>query len=322
MQRDLLELLTCPVCRDSHLMSVDGHAGDAELICSRCGARYPVRDGIPILLPPGFDAVHVHDEIDHMHGQVDGHKHRQAAYFDRGVAEEFEISRPNGAPEAYRWVLAEKFRRSIAGLPDLRGAVVVDACCGSGMDAEMLVRAGARVIAIDISEGCAARARARAQRYGLQYLVVVGDAEHLPVRTASVDVSYVHDGLHHLADPRVGLRELARVARRAISINEPAEAFGTSVAVKLGVALEREDAGNRVARLRTDTVSEVLEAAGFDVRAGRYLMYYKHHPGVVMHFASRPVVRGLYRGAVTLADVAVGRWGNKLQVTAVREKAA
>jgi hypothetical protein len=33
-------------------------------------------------------------------------------------------------------------------------------------------------------------------------------------------------------------------------------------------------------------------------------------------------VRGLYRGAVTLADAAVGRWGNKLQVTAVRKKAA
>lgn len=322
MQRDLLELLTCPVCRDSDLIGVDDHTGGGELICLRCDARYPVRDGIPILLPPGFDATDVHDEIDHVHGQAEGHKHRQADYFDRGVAEEFEISRPNGAPEVYRWTLAEKFRRSIAGLPCLRGAIVVDACCGSGMDAEMLARAGARVIAIDISEGCAARACARAQRYGLEYLVVVGDVEHLPVRTASADVSYVHDGLHHLADPAIGLRELARVARRAISINEPAEALGTSVAVKLGVALEREDAGNRVARLRPDAVSRELASAGFEAHAQRYLMYYKHEPGAAMRFASRPFMRDLYRGAVTLADATVGRWGNKLQVTAVRKKAA
>ncbi len=321
MQRDLFDLLTCPVCLDSTLIGVDQDSGESELVCSRCRASYPVRNGIPILLPPGFDAADVHDEIDHGHGHA-GHKHQQASYFDRGVAEEFEISRPNGAPEAYRWLLAEKFRRSIAGLPSLRGATVIDACCGSGMDAEMLAGAGARVIAIDISEGCAMRARARARRFGLEYLVVVGDVEHLPIATASADVSYVHDGLHHLTDPASGLRELARVARRAISINEPAEALGTAVAVRLGVALEREDAGNRVARLRPETVARELARAGFDARAERYLMYYKHEPGAVMQFASRPLVRGLYRGAVTAADRAIGRWGNKLQVTAIRRRAA
>ena len=326
MRPDLFELLACPSCRDGELIGEDDASGASVLVCSRCAVRYPVRNGIPILLPPDFDASGVHDEIDHMHGHGDGrrggHKHQQADYFDRGVAEEFEISRPNGAPEAYRWLLADKFRRSIAGLPDLRGATVVDVCCGSGMDAEMLARAGARVIAIDISEGCAARARARAQRFGLDYLVVVGDVEHLPVRSATVDISYVHDGLHHLSDPSVGLREMARVARRAISVNEPAEALGTTLAVKLGVALEREDAGNRVARLRPDDVARELAAAGFDARAQRYLMYYKHEPGAAMRLASRPVMRRVYRGAVTAADRAIGRWGNKLQVTAVRRRAA
>ncbi len=318
MQRDLVELLTCPLCRDSELTGADDAADGSALICSRCGARYPVRDGVPILLPPSFDAARVHDELDHMHG----HKREQAQYYDRGVAEEFEISRPNGAPEVYRWLLAKKFRRSIAGLPDLRDATVIDVCCGSGMDAEMLARSGARVIAIDISEGCAARARARAERYGLDYLVVVGDVEHLPIRTASADVSYVHDGLHHLDDPAIGLRELARVARCAISITEPAEALGTAIAVKLGIALEREDAGNRVVRLRPDAVSRELAAAGFEARAQRYLMYYKHEPGAAMRLASRPVFRELYRGGVTAVDRVLGRWGNKLQVTAVRKRAA
>ncbi len=322
MQRDLHDLLTCPICLDSDLAGVDDEAGGGQLVCSRCDARYPVRDGIPILLPPCFDSSAVHDEIDHAHGGKAAHKSQQAAYFDRGVAEEFEISRPNGAPEAYRWLLAEKFRRGVAGLRDLRGVTVVDACCGSGMDAEMLARAGARVIAIDISEGCAIRARTRARRYGLDYIVVVGDVEHLPVRSASADVSYVHDGLHHLADPAIGVRELARVARRAVSINEPAEAFVTALAVRLGVALEREDAGNRVARLRPEAVARELEAAGFEARARRYLMYYKHEPGAAMRLASRPIVGAAYRSAVTAADRAFGRWGNKLQVTATRKRAA
>jgi SAM-dependent methyltransferase/uncharacterized protein YbaR (Trm112 family) len=320
MQRDLYELLTCPVCLDSDLIGVDDESGGGALICSHCGARYPVRNGIPILLPPGFDISSVHDEIDHGHQAP--HKHQQAQYFDRVVAEEFEISRPHGAPEAYGWLLAQKFRRSIAGLRDLRGTTVVDACSGSGMDAEMLSRAEARVIAVDISEGCAARARTRSQRRGLDYLVVVGDVEHLPVRSASADISYVHDGLHHLSDPAIGLRELARVARNAVSVNEPADAFATALAVRLGIALEREDAGNHVARLRPGDVVRTLCDAGFEVQARRYFMYYKHEPGALMRTASRPILGSVYRGATRAIDSAIGRFGNKLQVTAVRKRAA
>ena len=316
MQRpDLLKLLVCPDCRDGELIGLDADMRDGEITCSLCAAVYHVHGGIPILLPAGCDASHVHDEIDHMHA----HKHQQADYFDRGVAEEFEISRPNNAPEAYRWLIGQKFRRSVAHLPPLRGATVVDACCGSGMDAELLAREGAGVIAVDISEGCAQRALARAQRYGLDYLVVVGDVERLPLRDAAADISYVHDGLHHLAEPALGLRELARVASRAVSVNEPADALGTAAMVKLGISQAWEDAGNRVARLRPQDVARELRAHGFDVAAeGRYLMYYRHEPGSIMRLASRPLTRRAYRAAVSLADAALGRWGNKLQVTAKR----
>ena len=316
MQRpDLLKLLVCPNCRDGELIGLDAEMHDGEIACSLCGAVYHVHGGIPILLPAGFDATHVHDEIDHTHA----HKHQQAEYFDRGVAEEFEISRPNNAPEAYRWLIRQKFRRSVKHLPPLRGATVVDACCGSGMDAELLAREGAGVIAVDISEGCAQRALARAQRYGLDYLVVVGDVEHLPLRDGAADIGYVHDGLHHLAQPALGLREVVRVASGAVSVNEPADALGTAAMVKLGISQAWEDAGNRVARLRPQDVARELRAHGFDVTAeGRYLMYYKHHPGRIMRLASRPMTRRAYRAAVSLADAALGRWGNKLQVTGRR----
>jgi hypothetical protein len=148
--------------------------------------------------------------------------------------------------------------------------------------------------------------------------VVVGDVEHLPIRTAAVDIGYVHDGLHHLDEPALGLRELARVARCAVSVNEPADALGTQVAVRLGISSNRESAGNRVARLGPKDVCRELELAGFRARARRYFMYYKHEPGRVMHFASRPGVYHLYRWTMGMANLGIGRWGNKLQVTAVR----
>jgi ubiquinone/menaquinone biosynthesis C-methylase UbiE/uncharacterized protein YbaR (Trm112 family) len=310
MPPDLLDLLACPGCR-AHLTS----EGQDALRCDRCGARYPVRDGIPILLPPGFDATHVHDELAHHH------KQEQARYYDAAGAEEFETTRPHGAPDLYRWLLHRKFRRGVERLPALSGATFLVACCGSGMDAEMLSRAGARVIALDISEGCVRRARDRARRFALDYLPVVGDVECLPLGDRSVDVSFVHDGLHHLDDPALGLRDLARVARRAVSINEPADALATAAAVRMGIALAREDAGNRVARLRESDVNQQLAALGFDPRASRYLMYYRHRPGAMMRVASRPPLSPFARAGVVLADAAIGRWGNKLQVTALRRAA-
>ncbi len=311
----LLALLVCPACRDGDLAGLDERRADGAVVCTACGAAYPVRSGIPILLSAGSDGDLAHDEIAH----AAGHKHAQAAYFDRGVAEEFEISRPHAAPSMYRALIERKFRRGVAGLPPLRGASVLDACCGSGMDAEMLAREGAAVIALDISEGCAIRAGERAARYGLDYLVVVGDVERLPLRDCGVDIAFVHDGLHHLAQPESGVRELARVARQAVSLNEPADAFGTEVMVRLGLAQAWEDAGNRVARLRSADVARALAEAGFDdVTARRYLMYYRHQPGSLMRLASRARLRRAYEAGASLADAALGRWGNKLQVTARR----
>lgn len=314
MTGQLLDLLTCPICLDSALLGLDDRLADGVVTCSRCRATYPVRGGIPILLPPATDTSGIHDELDHF----DTGKQRQADYFDREVAEEFEITRPHGEPLAYRWLIGEKFRRSIRLLPPLRGATVVDACCGSGMDAEFLARRGAKVIAVDISEGCATRALTRARRYGLDYLVVVGDVEHLPVRSGAADIAYVHDGLHHLAEPAVGIRELARVASRAVSINEPADALATRLAVRLGVALREEEAGNLVARLDANDVHQALSAAGFRVSTQRYVMYYGHRPGSAQRLLSRPMVHGMYRWALRLVNLGIGRWGNKLQVTAVR----
>ncbi len=315
VRETLLRLLACPMCH-GELSGLDARLIDGEIACSSCGASYAVRNAIPILLPPALDATHVHDELDH-HAE----KQRQTDYYDRVAAAEFEITRPHDAPEAYRWLLARKFERGVALLPPLKDATVVDVCCGSGMDAEMLVGSGARVIAIDISEGCALRAKERAERYGLDYVAVVADAEHLPLADRAADIGYVHDGLHHLPDPADGLRELARVSRLAISVNEPAQALSTAIAVRLGVALAEEAAGNRVGRLRAREVAAALGDAGFDTSAGRYLMYYKHHPGAFMHMASRPLAGAAYRRAVALADAALGRWGNKINITATRRAA-
>ena len=40
----LVELLACPVCKAPVRQEAD------RLVCRQCGRRYPVRDGIPVML--------------------------------------------------------------------------------------------------------------------------------------------------------------------------------------------------------------------------------------------------------------------------------
>ena len=295
------ELLACAACRG------ELEWGDDRAACLRCGSAYPVADGIPVLVAGD-----------------DEHKRRQAAWFAVEADEEWEIERPHGAPALHRWLLAEKLRRSVASLRSLLpGATALAVAGGSGMEAEFLARAGARVVTADISLGAARRARERARRHGFDVLSIVADAERLPFADRSVDVVYVHDGLHHLADPRAGLHEMARVARRAVSVNEPARAALTRLAVKGRIALDVEESGNRVQRLAPEEVASALRAHGLDVvRSERYGMYYRHEPGRVVRLLSRPRLLAPAQLGFRAANVAVGGIGNKLTVQAVRRGAA
>jgi SAM-dependent methyltransferase len=274
-------------------------AWDRELACVRCGETYPTDGGVPILLPK--------------HG-VDT---EQAAYFDE-ADHEFELSRPHGTPVWYQWTLAEKFRR-ISDSCDFRDRTALVVCGGSGMDAEFLVRAGASVVTSDISRRAALRAIARAQRFGFELESIVASVTNLPFADESFDIVYVHDGLHHIERPLLGLREMARVARRAICVNEPAAAAVTRAAVTIGAAREIEEAGNAVARLDVAATCAFLHQHGFFVaRRERYGMYYKHSPGLPSRLLSVPILFALGRILMRAGNTLVGGLGNKLAIVAVR----
>ncbi len=310
----LRDLLVCPACHSRLSWA------DSDATCESCDVRYPVEDGVLVLIADR--ALAGHDELEHEHGlghAGDAHKGRQAAHFDREMAADFEMTRPHGAPRLYEWLLREKFRRAVAPLETtLAGAATMVVCGGSGMDAEFLHERGSSVITSDISLGAAKRARERARRHGLTLLSIVADVEKLPVADGSLDLVYVHDGLHHLENPAIGIREMARVGR-AVSITEPARALGTRLAVKLRIALDREESGNVVARLRPEDVCAELEKAGLRTLAcGRYVMYYRHEPGRVFRLLSRRGVFPLARTSWRLGNALIGRWGNKMTVVARR----
>ena len=272
--------------------------------CPNCRTRFEMVRGIPVLL-----------SID----SVNPHKERQAEFFDWADAE-FEIARPHGTTALYRWLVSEKLQRSVEALRTVSSAATaLSVCGGSGMEAEFLARRGARVVLADISLGAVERALERARRFGFELTGVVADAERLPFSDDSFDLAYVHDGLHHLERPYAALAEMARVARRAVSVNEPARALVTGLAVRLRLSDVEEEAGNVIERLDPDRVTHVLEDAGFRIaRVERYAMVYRHEPGKASRLLSTRPLFPLVRGGLRAFNAVAGRFGNKFTVQAVR----
>jgi len=55
MKRDLMKILCCPVCKGDLELEVreeDEEIITGELICQKCNVIYPIKEGIPNLLPP------------------------------------------------------------------------------------------------------------------------------------------------------------------------------------------------------------------------------------------------------------------------------
>ncbi len=45
--KELFNILACPLCREDLNYTKDRKG----LVCAKCGRKYPIKEGIPILLP-------------------------------------------------------------------------------------------------------------------------------------------------------------------------------------------------------------------------------------------------------------------------------
>lgn len=44
MDQELLKILACPACKTDVVLK------EEKIVCTKCGRKYPIRDGIPIML--------------------------------------------------------------------------------------------------------------------------------------------------------------------------------------------------------------------------------------------------------------------------------
>jgi uncharacterized protein YbaR (Trm112 family) len=55
IDKELLDILACPACKGDIVYDQENE----KLICQECGRRYPIRDGIPVML---IDEAELPDE--------------------------------------------------------------------------------------------------------------------------------------------------------------------------------------------------------------------------------------------------------------------
>ena len=48
IQKELFDILACPICKGD----LEYNKDKTGLLCRKCGVDYPIKDGIPMLLPP------------------------------------------------------------------------------------------------------------------------------------------------------------------------------------------------------------------------------------------------------------------------------
>ena len=195
MKRALVDELRCPVSSDSlALEAVDGsdEIDAGELVCVGCDRRWPIRLGIPRLVPPDLELAQ-----------------RKTASAFGWQWQHFVEMHPEFEAQFLDWVhpIRPEF---------FRGKRVLDAGCGIGRHAYYAASYGAsEVVALDLS-GAVETARRNLERFDNVH-VVQGDLLRPPFRTSAegggFDLVYSIGVLHHLPDPYAGFRTLVDYVR-------------------------------------------------------------------------------------------------------------
>jgi 2-polyprenyl-3-methyl-5-hydroxy-6-metoxy-1,4-benzoquinol methylase/uncharacterized protein YbaR (Trm112 family) len=205
----LLQNLVCPRDKLSLSAQQDG------LYCSR-GHRYPVFDGVPIMLL---------EEVEPTHGECTRSIEQARSVYSTPTASESSMP-PGGVDPFVQQVIAATsgimYRPLINNLtdypiPDLplppsSGARLLDIGCNWGRWCISAARKDYRPVGIDPSLDAVLAARRVATRLDVSALYIVADARYLPFATDSFDVAFSYSVLQHLDKEHVKLC-LAEVCR-------------------------------------------------------------------------------------------------------------
>jgi len=226
MRASTVELLQAPVTSARLELEPLEVVGDdvvsGRLIEPDTGAWYRVDDGIADLVPSEYRNSGRYEAFCRKHrleygpaprgvGRKDDNTLKQIRFFSSAEAYEAEVVASPFYDVFDRVTVGNWIARTIS--KNLR---VAEVGCGSGRQTIPLLKAGANVVAVDLSEDLLklARRKVSSESFGDGHAdFVVGTAENLPLRDRAFDAGLIFGSLHHFSDPPTALIGIARTIK-------------------------------------------------------------------------------------------------------------
>ena len=154
----------------------------------------------------GYDATVMTDLPEHVR--------RNRAYWDTLAAEYAGPGERNWASDTPSWGIWGIPEAEVQLLPnELAGKDVIELGCGTAYVSAWLARRGARPVGIDNSPAQLETATRLQREHGVEFPLILGNAEAVPLPDASFDVAISEYGAALWADPYRWIPEAARLLR-------------------------------------------------------------------------------------------------------------
>ena len=203
MKPETVSLLCKPGTHEPlYLASVPGSGGSAQevLVGVHSGERFPVRDGIPLLLDES--------KVSGFNQRYQGIYNRIAGLYDAGIMLFAYLA--GGGEEHFRW----EYLRELE-VPD--GDRVLEVSIGTGANLHYLPMK-ATYFGLDLSWGMLKRCQRNLKRWQIEAELILGNAEELPLRDESFDTVFHVGGINAFNDRAKAICEMTRVARAGTKI--------------------------------------------------------------------------------------------------------
>ncbi len=141
------------------------------------------------------------------------HVRRNRAQWDAWAGDYVAAGERNWARPEFTWGMFGVPEAGLRILPDVDGLDVIELGCGTAYVSAWLARRGARPVGIDNSPRQLETARRLQQEHGLEFPLLLGNAETVPLPDASFDLAISEYGASIWADPYRWIPEAARLLR-------------------------------------------------------------------------------------------------------------